>query len=36
MSAFNLEAMLARDFDRYEGVRPIQIYLVRLGSASCR
>ena len=31
MSAFNAKAMFARDFERYQGVRPIQIYLMRLG-----
>jgi len=31
VSAFNAKAIFARDFERYEGVRPIQIYLMRLG-----
>src|SRR5262245_29209404 len=31
MSAFSVKAVFARDFERYEGVRPIQIYLMRLG-----
>lgn len=31
MSAFSVKRMFARDFEHYEGVRPIQIYLMRLG-----
>jgi hypothetical protein len=31
MSAFSVKRIFARDFERYEGVRPIQIYLMRLG-----
>lgn len=31
MSALSVNAIFARDFERYEGVRPIQIYLMRLG-----
>lgn len=31
MSALDVKAILARDFERYEGVRPIQIFLMRLG-----
>ena len=28
---FNLEAVLTRDYERYEGVRPIQIFAMRVG-----
>jgi hypothetical protein len=31
MTTFSVAGMFARDFERYEGVRPIQIYLMRLG-----
>jgi len=31
MKAFDVRAIFARDYERYEGVRPIQIYLMRLG-----
>lgn len=31
MSVFSVKAMFGRNFARYEGVRPIQIYLMRLG-----
>ena len=31
MNNSGVKAIFARDFERYEGVRPIQIYLMRLG-----
>ena len=31
MKTFDVKAIFAPNYERYEGVRPIQIYLMRLG-----